>query len=356
MTTQDLLEKELSRLEAPAAPDDLLSRCLATVPAKRPFFAAGSRFVSRFALTAAVAIAGAGLILPGTLRTIRSVNARRAFARSLDLTKQAPFWQSTSRYLDTKRRIRPELAPPPKPVEPQRWHISQDWFDRDRGCLSVSHWNDGLPKDGHDTGAVTTLYLPSGLEYMRFGKDMRHLDGRPYGDNRLIVTHNRADDWQEIRSNLADRAFEISGLTGDAMEPVSQTTMTPGTWKGRPAMVFTLVTRDTSMLIDNRQRQLIYTDSKSGRILARQVYQVYTALANDPSVAENLILETEYTYERPAASLFTPEPLRADASSVQDQWPIENGSGYVDKNGVLVGVTEKWLVDHPDKFVGMTVR
>ena len=330
--TNDPLKTELARLDTPTAPDDLLARCLNTVPAKPrgfPWRGAGWSLLPRLALTAAV-VAGIAFVTtrPPANRAGngKPVSASAAFAASLEASKRATYWHAVTRgrtttfyvkgtpYNASYKDLNSSKFSPRNWNFSKHWMTNEAWFDEERGNAHRG----GLHEGGDGRPAFERLYLPSGLEYLRNGRIMQ-TDARAVPlDNALTITHHTPPGWPIERAQLEAMMFRVPKPSPD--NDIKATTMKRDIWKGRSVTVFTVTHAPfihfLRALYSWRDREMIYADAQTGRIIAEQMY---TTLLDQPRQPEELTRETIYDYNRPPVSVFNVEPLRAGASKVRNR-------------------------------------
>jgi hypothetical protein len=320
------LEDALAHLEVPPAPDGLLERCLETVPTATVKSRFGGRNTMFLRLIGTVAVVATVAILttnPRFDRRNRPTAYAAAFAQSEKAMASTPFWIETGR-----RRNSDWLK---KSVD-DRWITYQEWFDKKHGYATR---NENWSPEG--TKLVSnTVYCPNGDEFIR---GMR-------GENCLYILHNGKKSQDLTLQAMHDSIFDPLAVGKSGMV-VEDEKVASGIWKGQSVTVFAIVEKPTSTINADlaalRWRTTFYADKKTERFIAKQMEVRWT----DHDTDWQVISESEIRYEQPDPSVFDLTKLKEGAAETREQWLTDEGDGYVDRDGKMVGVMSEWLTNHP---------
>lgn len=306
------IENHLSRLAAPAEPENLKARCLATIPAtarnsvQSQRYARAAHPLRQQLRVAAALMATAALSLAFWNTRPHSDDATMppdsaAFAQTVEAMRRLTFMRCRGRQVKTGAKGGWRTT---------EWAVLDTAFDAARGIYS-GIWPAVIPAaDQHPAGGNSGVYrflqLPDGTLYMR-----------PFMSADLFISSD-PQTWHRLSKNafallMGERAAlaeYIPSTGGGAPQLISSAN---GVWKGRQARVFILLAKPPS---DHRGAPAIrtqaYVDPATHLMTARQSFAVFA------DSTERLVMEEEYDYSRPDAALFNPGTLRVGAR-IHDQ-------------------------------------
>ena len=299
------LEESLSRLEAPAPPQNLKDRCMNTIPSTIPAArkAALHKKARPFTLRRA-AVAGAlmfslaaGVAFWSTRPSSNGAAQRGGsalFAQVLEASQRITFFHFKARF---------EV---PQKGESQDWRRMEGWYDASKGFyqqdvreLLLRIQSDVKPLPPGASFYTRMLTLPDGTVYGRSEMASRVFVGMAPGNWKALQNQTTG-----ILSGNVAGTKDFSGTYGQVLSS------TEGHWKGQKAQILVL------------ERQPSPQDAARGRgpVQARFYVNPDTKLViawQDFATSQNgspqLVGEYEFDYSRPDPALFDPKGIKAGA-------------------------------------------
>lgn len=262
---------------------------------------------------------------PGTFGT--------AFAQATKVSTASPFWIKIGRHRDYNINT--------KKLD-EKWNVHKEWFDIERGDVSFYDWN----STGTADTALRSIHLPSGDQYVRYGKSMVAPDGKPFGENRLDYLHHNKKVLPRTLEAIRNSMVDPDALRDPGLEEVEKSSAT-GLWRGKSVTILTVVEKPKYNIGvgGSLVRTRYFVDPQTERFIGiERDCQYY----GHDDWGWTLMYEEEIRYEKPAPDVFDLKPLEEGASERREQWLTDEGDGYIDKEGKLVGgPTPQWLTNHP---------
>ncbi len=290
------LEQILKEMEAPAVPDDLLSRCYQTIPinaeslpSRQPTMK-GKRIMYKVAIGLLILGLLSLRIIHPHLRSGVTFTVDIAFTQAVAATQQVPFFHEKTKSMGFNLNGGEDG----KTWYSGRWMTRETWFDAEQGSYSIS--------GGPTFAASQMLWLPNGAVYDRV-------------EDHLKVTQFTPKDWRNTArgtiSHLLDLRTSARGFNYTA-DPKPEPRRT-GNWKGKPAVIFAFVAPPSS---DNAAKgaptvkTLFYVDGVTKLCMAEEQY------AQSQS-GEYLVNQSEFDYaQKPDSALFDPKRIETGVSRI----------------------------------------
>lgn len=292
---QTQLEKHLRNLENPAAPPDLKSRCLSTIPVAGAAHSASFQKTRRPFMLQRVAIAGAflfaavaGVSFWNTRPPIKDSgepSGSVAFAQTMEAFQKVSFGHVQGRDMEAG-------------ILRQGWHASdffrtEMWFDSGRGLYRTRRASRSNTRPTIAGGTSSqSLFLPDGTSYYR------------RANSPVLLVTSSQSHWASSKKSFISL---LAGLWGNRAHSPSV-----GQWKGKAVQLFHSEAEPSpqdqkAMPGVTRMRTFLYVNPATKLPVAFQDFVIY-----GDKVAR-LTTEYEFDFSRPGASRFDPAPLQKGA-------------------------------------------
>lgn len=311
------LEKHLSRLEAPAPPQNLKNRCLNTIPVAVAGQAASQKAAFRkpsrpfklqrvalsgalmFSVVAAVAFWSTRPAIDGKARPSGSI----AFAQVIEAARRVTFFHvKESNVFLRDGQTKPKAS---------EWIRSESWYDSTKGLYN-RYLQDIFQSSKADSSRLPkgsslytqTLELPDDTSYRREGT-MATVD--------VEVAHGSWKLYQNTVSKMLtghiEEALDLSGRKAGKILSSSA-----GNWKGKKAQVFVFerppegATKLGGPPRIYPVRMHFYINPETKLMIAEQDFAIFKG------IAPVLIAQSEFDYARPKAAIFDAKIIKEGAT------------------------------------------
>lgn len=299
MRTQNV-ERDLKRLKAPSAPNDLRTRCLATVPAptlgRRPSYGVHSAAwrMQRLGLAAGLlAITAVGTAFWSTRpvdNSAKPISSSVAFADAVKAMQNASFCHFV---MKSRNYTGKGLS--------SQWSCREGWLDTKQGA----YWTTWDEISGEEP---SPLSVKDRLNVVRF---LQFPDGKFYeSSGEKLTIKSDPDNWRESKqialSFLSDGVSDKgAGFTGSGKLISAKESL----WQGQQVKAFVFQTQPTHQG-EPTIHTIFYANRTTNLIVAMRSLAVFK---NSPS---RLIGETRIDQAKPNAMLFDPKGMERGATVI----------------------------------------